>query len=95
MPQVAVVDGRLRTRRRAEGVGELSREVETAAKRRPGLNLRGLNRVQKTRDFLSRARICGTRNAGLSKFVPGGCASTSYFSARRLRVQKSRPLDGC
>ena len=44
------------TRRRAEGVGELSREAKIAAKRRPALDLRRLNprlenpRAQKTED---------------------------------------------
>ena len=54
-----------------------------------------MNRDGKTRNDFLHERICGTRNAGLSKFVLNNCASTSYFSAHRLRCKKLSSLDGC
>ena len=94
----AVVDGRLRTRRRAGGVGELSREAKIAAKRPYGLRLRKLMLkpdLQNTEHGLDPDVL---RNAG-SKVVAVCCAATSSvivpLAALQIFSRAERPRSRC
>ena len=86
------------TRRRAEGVGELSREAEIAAKRPYGLRLRKLMLkpdLQNTEHGLDPEVL---RNAG-SKVVAVCCAATSSvivpLAALQFFLRARRPRSRC